>query len=170
MVANNQSLTVVFNTKEGPLADVNLRRAIYHALEMNPIMLASVGNPEFYTLDPSWIPDPNSFWYTTAGVPDGFGTPNPDKVKEYLAASSYKGEPIRWLVASEQYQKHFLTAVTASQQLEAFGINVEIQESPMASYIQSRADATKMDAFSSFLPTYVDPTTITYRNDTYPVF
>lgn len=170
VVANNQSLTVVFNTKEGPLADVNLRRAIYHALEMNPIMLASVGNPEFYTLDPSWIPDPNSFWYTTAGVPDGFGTPNPDKVKEYLAASSYKGEPIRWLVASEQYQKHFLTAVTASQQLEAFGINVEIQESPMASYIQSRADATKMDAFSSFLPTYVDPTSIAYLNATYPGF
>lgn len=170
VVPNNQSLTVVFNTKEGVAADVNLRRAIYYALEMDPIMLASVGNPEFYTLDPSWIPDPNSFWYTTAGVPDGFGTPNPDKVKEYLAASNYKGEPIRWLVASEQYQKHYLTAVTVAQQLEAFGINVEIVESPMANYIQARADAAKMDAFSSFLPTYVDPTSIAYLNASYPGF
>jgi peptide/nickel transport system substrate-binding protein len=170
VVPNNQSLTVVFNTKEGVAADVNLRRAIYYALEMDPIMLASVGNPEFYTLDPSWIPDPNSFWYTTAGVPEGFGTPNPDKVKEYLAASNYKGEPIRWLVASEQYQKHYLTAVTVAQQLEAFGINVEIVESPMANYIQARADAAKMDAFSSFLPTYVDPTSIAYLNASYPGF
>ncbi len=170
VVPNNQSLTVVFNTKEGVAADVNLRRAIYYALEMDPIMLASVGNPEFYTLDPSWIPDPNSFWYTTAGVPEGFGTANADKVKEYLAASGYKGEPIRWLVASEQYQKHFLTAITASQQLEEFGIMVEIVESPMANYIQARADAAQMDAFSSFLPTYVDPTSIAYLNATYPGF
>ena len=170
VVPNNQSLTVVFNTKEGVAADVNLRRAIYYALEMDPIMLASVGNPEFYTLDPSWIPDPNSFWYTTSGVPDGFGAANADKVKEYLAASGYKGEPIRWLVASEQYQKHFLTAITASQQLEEYGINVEIVESPMANYIQARADATQMDAFSSFLPTYVDPTSIAYLNATYPGF
>ncbi|HTN64395.1 MAG TPA: ABC transporter substrate-binding protein, partial [Devosia sp.] len=71
VVPNNQSLTVVLNTKEGPMADVNLRRAMYYALEMDPIMMASVGNPDFYTLDPSWIPDPNSFWYTTAGVPEG---------------------------------------------------------------------------------------------------
>jgi peptide/nickel transport system substrate-binding protein len=170
VVPNNQSLTMVLNTKQGPLADVNLRRAIYYALDMDSIMLASVGNPEFYTLDPSWIPDPNSFWYTKAGVPEGFGKPNPDKVKKYLAASNYKGEPIRWLVASEQYQKHYLTAITASQQLEEYGINVKIVESPMANYIQARADAKQMDAFSSFLPTYVDPTSIAYLNATYPGF
>ncbi len=170
VVPNNQSLAVVLNTKDGVMADVNLRRAIYYALEMEPIMLASVGNPDFYTLDPSWIPDNNSFWYTTAGVPEGFGTPNPDKVKQYLAASNYNGEPIRWLVASEQYQKHFLPAITASQQLEEYGINVEIVESPMANYIQARADAAQMDAFSSFLPTYVDPTSIAFLNATYPGF
>lgn len=170
VVPNNQSLNVVFNTAEGVASDVNLRRAIYYALEMDPIMLASVGNPEFYTLDPSWIPDPNSFWYTTAGVPEDFGTPQPDKVAQYLAASDYDGEPIRWLVASEQYQKHFLTAITASQQLEDHGINVEIVESPMASYIQARADAAQMDAFSSFLPTYVDPTSIAFLNASFPGF
>ncbi|ODT64926.1 MAG: hypothetical protein ABS75_33490 [Pelagibacterium sp. SCN 63-23] len=170
VVPNNQSLAVVLNTKDGPMADINLRRAFYYALEMEPIMLASVGNPEFYTLDPSWIPDPNSFWYTTAGVPEGFGTPNPEKVQEYLDASNYDGEPIRWLVASEQYQKHYLTAITASQQLEEYGINVEIVESPMANYIQARADSAQMDAFSSFLPTYVDPTSIAFLNATYPGF
>ncbi|CAN7657000.1 ABC transporter substrate-binding protein [Neorhizobium sp. LjRoot104] len=170
VVPNNQSLTVVFNTKDGVAADVNLRRAIYYALEMQPIMQASVGKAEFYTLDPSWIPDPNSFWYTKAGVPDGFGKPNAAKVKEYLAKSNYKGQPIRWLVASEQYQKHYLTAITASQQLEEFGIKVDIVQSPMASYIQARANVAQMDAFSSFLPTYVDPTSIAYLNPTYPGF
>ncbi len=170
IVPNNQSLTVVFNTEQGVAADVNLRRAIYHALDKDPVMLASVGNPDFYTLDPSWIPDPNSFWYTTAGVPENYKTPQPDKVEEYLAASDYNGEPIRWLVASEQYNKHYLTAVTAAQQLAEYGINVEIQESPMANYIQTRANPEQMDAFSSFLPTYVDPTSIAYLNPSYPGF
>lgn len=170
IVPNNQSLTAVFNTKQGVAADVNLRRAIYYALDKNPIMLASVGNPEFYTLDPSWIPDPNSFWYSTAGVPEGYEHAQIDKAKEFLAASNYKGEPIRWLVASEQYQKHFLTAVTVQQQLADIGINVEIVESPMANYIQQRANPEAMDAFSSFLPTYVDPTSIAYLNPSYPGF
>ena len=168
-VANNQSLTAVFNTEKGVMADVNLRRAVYHALKMEPIMLASVGNTEFYSIDGSWIPDPNSFWYTTAGIEE-FGQPDPDKVKEYLAASNYKGEKIRWLVATEQYQKHFLTAVTAAQQLRDVGINVEIIEQPIATYLQTRANPDEMDAFSSFLPTYVDPTSIAYLNPTYPGF
>ena len=170
IVANNQSLTVVLNTKTGPAADVNLRRAMYYALDKDPIMMASVGNPDFYTLDPSWVPDPNSIWHSTAGVPEGFGAANPEKVKEYLAASNYKGEPIRWLTASEQYAKHFLTAVTAQQQLAEYGINVELVEQPMASYIQARADTAQMDAFSSFLPTYVDPVSIAYLNASYPGF
>lgn len=170
IVENNQSLTAVFNTKEGPASDVNLRRAIFYALDKEPVMLASVGSPDFYTLDPSWIPDPNSFWYTTAGVPDDWAKPNIEKAKEYLAESNYDGTPLRWLVASEQYEKHYLTAITAAQQLEEIGINVEIQENPMANYIQLRADATKMDVFSSFLPTYVDPTSIAYLNPTYPGF
>lgn len=170
IVENNQSLTAVFNTKEGPAADPNLRRAIFYALDKEPIMLASVGNPDFYTLDPSWIPDPNSFWYTTAGVPDDWTKPDIEKAKEYLAQSDYDGTPLRWLVASEQYEKHFLTAITAAQQLEEIGIIVEIQENPMANYIQLRADPSKMDVFSSFLPTYVDPTSIAYLNPTYPGF
>lgn len=169
IVANNQSLTAVFNTAKGPAADVNLRRAIYWAIEKEPEMLASVGNPDFYTMDGSWIPDPNSFWYTLAGVED-FGPANIEKAKEFLAQSDYDGTPLRWLVASEQYQKHYLTAVTAAQQLEEIGIKVEIIENPMANYIQLRANPDEMDVFSSFLPTYVDPTSIAYLNPSYPGF
>ncbi len=132
-------------------------------------MLASVGNPEFYAMDGSWIPDPNSFWYTLAGV-ENFGPPNLEKAKEFLAESNYDGTPLRWLVASEQYQKHYLTAVTAAQQLEEIGIHVEIIENPMANYIQLRANPDEMDVFSSFLPTYVDPTSIAYLNPSYPGF
>ncbi|WP_171181472.1 ABC transporter substrate-binding protein [Ruegeria sp. HKCCD8929] len=170
VIANQQSLTVVFNTQKGPAADENLRRAIYYALDKDPIMLASVGNPEFYTLDPSWVPDPASIWHSTAGVPDNHQSPNLELAKEYLAKSNYNGEELRWLTATEQHQKHYLTAITAVQQLRDFGLNIQIQEMPIATYIQQRADVDAMDMFSSFLPTYVDPTSIAYLNASYPGF
>lgn len=168
IVKNNMSLTIVFNTKEGVAADPDLRAAIYYALDKEPIMRASVGNPEFYTLDPSWVPDPGSIWHSTAGVDGDFAKGNMDKAKEHLEKSGYDGEKIRWLVAKEQYTKHFLPAVTAQQQLADAGINVEIIEQPIATYLKDRADSTKMDAFSSFLPTYMDPVSIAYFNPSYP--
>ena len=91
-------------------------------------------------------------------------------MKEYLAKSNYKGQPIRWLTATEQHSTHYLTAVTAAQQLKRYGINVAIKEEPIATYLQDRANADKMDAFSSFLPTYIDPVSIASVNASYPGF
>jgi peptide/nickel transport system substrate-binding protein len=169
VVKNTQSLTVVFNTKQGPMADVNLRRAIYHALDMDPIMLAAVGNPTFYSLDPSWVPDANSVWHTDAGG-EGFGKPDVALAKKLLAQSGYHGETLRWLASKDFYQDHYLPALAAQQQLADIGVNVDLQVTPAATYIQTRTDPTKFDMFSSFLPTYVDPVVIPYLNKTYPGF
>jgi len=169
VINDNQSLTAVFNTKKGPMANVALRRAIYHALEMDPIMLAAEGDQAFYVIDPSWVPDRKSVWYSKAGA-DGFGTPNKDLVKKLLAEAGYKGEALRWLTSKDFYQGHYLPALTAQQQLEEYGIKIDLQVMPAATYIQTRSDADKFDIFSSFLPTYVDPVVIPYLNATYPGF
>jgi peptide/nickel transport system substrate-binding protein len=169
VVNNTQSLTVVFNTKQGPAADANLRRAIYHALDMDPIMLAAVGNPAFYKLDPSWVPDANSVWRTDVGG-ENFGKVDLDLAKKALAQSGYHGEKLRWLTSKDFYQDHYLPALAAQQQLADIGINVDLQVMPAATYIQTRTDPTKFDMFSSFLPTYVDPVVIPYLNKTYPGF
>lgn len=169
VINDMQSLTAVFNTKKGPMANVAMRRAIYHALEMDPIMLAAEGDAAFYVIDPSWVPDRKSVWYTKAGA-DGFGTPKKDLVKKFLAEAGYKGETLRWLTSKDFYQGHYLPALTAQQQLEEYGIKVDLQVMPAATYIQTRSDAEKFDIFSSFLPTYVDPVVIPYLNSTFPGF
>lgn len=169
VINDNQSLTAVFNTKKGPMANVAMRRAIYYALEMDPIMLAAEGDQAFYVIDPSWVPDRKSIWYTKAGA-DGFGAPKKDLVKKLLAEAGYKGEPLRWLTSKDFYQGHYLPALTAQQQLEDYGIKIDLQVMPAATYIQTRSDADKFDVFSSFLPTYVDPVVIPYLNATYPGF
>jgi peptide/nickel transport system substrate-binding protein len=169
LIKDNQSLTMVFNTKKGPTANVKLRQAIYAALDMDPIMLAAEGNPDFYTLDPSWIPDRNSVWHTKAGG-ETFGKPDPDKAKALLAEAGYKGETLRWLTSKDFYQQHYLPALTAQQQLEEIGLKIDLEVMPAATYVKTRTDPDQFEIFSSFLPTYVDPVVIPYLNATYPGF
>jgi peptide/nickel transport system substrate-binding protein len=169
VIKDTQSLTMVFNTKQGPASNVKLRQAIYHALDMDPIMQAAVGNPDFYTIDPSWVPDRNSVWYTKAGA-DNFGKSDPAETKQLLQESGYHGEKLRWLTSKDFYQDHYLPALTAQQQLEAYGINIDLQVMPAATYTQARTDPNQFEIFSSFLPTYVDPVVIPYLQSTYPGF
>ena len=169
LIKDNQSLTMVFNTKKGPTANVKLRQAIYSALDMDPIMLAAEGNAAFYSLDPSWVPDSNSIWHTNAGAP-AFGKPDIVKATKLLAESGDHGEPLRWLTSKDFYQQHYLPALTAQQQLEDLGLKIDLQVMPAATYVKTRADADRFDIFSSFLPTYVDPVVIPYLNATYPGF
>ena len=169
VIKDNQSLTLVMNTKQGPLANPKLRLAIYRALTMEPMMRAAVGNPEFYAVDPSWVPDRHSVWYTRAGA-DGFGKPDPTLAKKLLDEAGYKGEKLRWLTSKDFYQEHYLPALTAAQQLKRAGINVDLQVMPAATYIQTRTDPAQFEMFSSFLPTYVDPVVIPYLNASYPGF
>jgi peptide/nickel transport system substrate-binding protein len=169
IVKDNQSLTMVFNTKKGPTANLKLRQAIYAALDMDPIMLAAEGNPDFYTLDPSWAPDRNSLWHTSVGA-EKFGSADPERAKKLLAESGYKGETLRWLTSKDFYQQHYLPALTAQQQLEQYGIKIDLQVMPAAAFVQTRTDPDKFEIFSSFLPTYVDPVVIPYLNASYPGF
>jgi peptide/nickel transport system substrate-binding protein len=169
LIKDNQSLTMVFNTKKGPTANLKLRQAIYAALDMDPIMLAAEGNPDFYTLDPSWVPDGKSVWHTTAGA-EKFGAPDLERAKALLAESGYKGETLRWLTSKDFYQQHYLPAITAQQQLEQIGVKIDLQVMPAATYVKTRTDPDQFEIFSSFLPTYVDPVVIPYLNATYPGF
>ena len=170
IIKDNQSLTMVFNTKKGPAANVKLRQAIYAALDMDPIMLAAEGNPDFYALDPSWSPDRNSIWHTKAGAETFGAPPDLERAKALLAQSGYKGETLRWLTSKDFYQQHYLPALTAQQQLEQIGIKIDLKVMPAATYVKTRTDADEFDMFSSFLPTYVDPVVIPYLNASYPGF
>jgi peptide/nickel transport system substrate-binding protein len=169
IIKDNQSLTMVFNTKTGPTANVKLRQAIYYALDMDPIMQAAIGNPDFYSIDPSWYPFPNAVWHSKAGA-DNFGKSQPDKVKQLLAESGYKGETLRWLTSKDNFNEWYLPAQTVQQQLEKYGIKVDLQLMPASNVAQKRTDPANFEIFSSFLPAYPDPTLIPYLQSTFPGF
>jgi peptide/nickel transport system substrate-binding protein len=169
IIKDNQSLTMVFNTKQGPTANDKLRQAIYYALDMEPVMQAAIGNPDFYSIDPSWYPFPTAIWHTNSGA-ENFGKSNPDKVKQLLQDAGYKGETLRWLTSKDYFNDWYLPAQTVQQQLEKYGIKVDLQVMPAATVSQKRTDPANFEIFSSFLPAYPDPTLIPYLQSTFPGF
>ncbi len=169
IVADERSLTVVFNTKQGPAANAKLRQAIQYALTMEPIMRVASTSPDFYEVDPSWVPDRKSMWHSTAGI-EGWGKADPERVKKLLAEAGYKGEPLRWLTSKDFYQSQYLPTLAAQQQLEKLGIKIEVLQMPAATYVKTRTEPGGFEMFSSFLPSYVDPVVIPYLNSSFPGF
>lgn len=158
--------TVVFNKALGIMSKPAMRQAFLSALNMDDIMLAAFGNPEFYSVDGSFIPAANSVWSTDAGT-ERFNKPDPARVKELLAEAGYNGEPIRWLTTKED-PSWYGPSLPAQQQLKEAGITIDLQVLDRASVIQLRTDPTAFDLFSSGIPTYADPVLLPYLQQTFP--
>ncbi|KTS70120.1 hypothetical protein NS206_01420 [Microbacterium testaceum] len=158
--------TVVFNKAQGIMSNVAMRQAFLAALNMDDIMLAAFGNPEFYSVDGSIIPEVNSTWATDAGT-ENYNKPDLDRVKKLLDEAGYTGEPIRWLTTKED-PSWYGPSLPAQQQLKEAGINIDLQVIDRASVIQLRTDPTAFDLFSSGIPTYADPVLLPYLQQTFP--
>ncbi|MFT4234468.1 MAG: ABC transporter substrate-binding protein [Microbacterium sp.] len=158
--------TVIFNKAEGVMSDVKMREAFMAALNMDDIMLAAFGNPDFYTVDGSIIPAVNSVWSTDAGT-ESFNQQDLDKVKTLLDEAGYDGEPIVWLTTKDD-STWYGPSVPAQQELKEAGINIDLQVMDQASIISLRTDPSKFDIFSSAIPTYADPMLLPYLQETFP--
>lgn len=158
--------TVVFNKAEGVMSNPLMRQAFLSALNMDDIMLAAFGNPEFYSVDGSFIPAANKVWSTDAGT-ERFNKPDLARVSQLLAEAGYKGEPIRWLTTKED-PSWYGPSLPAQQQLKEAGLNIDLQVLDRASVIQMRTDPTAFDLFSSGIPTYADPVLLPYLQQTFP--
>jgi len=62
LVKPNEWVSAIFNKKQSPFTNRLLRQAFVAALDMEPIMKAAVGAPEFYRLDPSLIFREQVWW------------------------------------------------------------------------------------------------------------
>ncbi len=158
--------TVVFNKAQGIMSNPAMRQAFMSALNMDDIMLAAFGNPEFFSVDGSFIPAANKVWSTDAGT-DHFNKQDLDRVKQLLKQAGYNGEPVRWLTTKED-PSWYGPSLPAQQQLKEAGINIDLQVIDRASVIQLRTDPTAFDLFSSGIPTYADPVLLPYLQQTFP--
>ena len=158
-------LTFFFNKKQGIMTNEKLRQAVELALDMEPIMKATFGNPELYSLGPSIYPK-GTPWYSTAGQ-QMYNAHDVTKAKQLMKEAGYNGEPIRWL-ASQQYDYMFKSTTVAAAQLQQAGFKVDMQVLEWAGVLDHRSKPADYDMFTTAHGFVADPALITVFNSAYP--
>jgi peptide/nickel transport system substrate-binding protein len=90
-----------------------------------------------------------------------------EKAKEYLAASSYNGETLRFRTTTDN-DYFYKTAMVVAESAKEAGINIEVMVSDNATLRQYREDPTMFDMFSGGIGPYDDPTLIGFLDSAWP--
>lgn len=134
--------TLYFSGTENSLLrdDVNLRKAILHAIDRNGVAMGSTGGLSspcnmygIMGIAPEDYPD----YYDAEG---GYNTYDVELAKEYLAKSNYQGQKLRFL----SYSGDKISQIISSY-LSVIGVQVEISTPDLAIYQQNYADPTGWD-------------------------
>jgi len=157
--------SMVFNCKQGPTADVNFRQAVLKCLNMDDLMLAAQGSPDFYYLHPCWMAKSSAFWNDVGS--DKYNKPDIEEAKRLLALTDYKGEQLTFITTKDN-DYFYKTALLVVDMIRQIGINVELQVYDNATLQQLRADPTKYNFFSSGIGTKDDPTLIAFMGEGWP--
>ena len=156
-----------FNKKQGPFTDVRMRQAVLKTLNCDPIARAGFGRPEFYRLDPG-IASPETPWASQVGA-DVYNHPNLDEAKRLLKEAGYNGEPIRWM-ATKEYFWNYNQALPIKSQLEAVGMNVDLQVMDWATLVSRRSKPDQYDVFITGHEAYGHPLIQPFLDDKWPGF
>ena len=141
---NGWSPTIIFNlnpsNSSSIVNNVDFRRAVRACLDADSILLATKTDPTQYEVDGCPMM-PSSPYYNEI-LNQNMGQ-DLDKAKEYLEASGYNGETIRWWCADSD--SYYTTALPASENLKAIGVNVDLQLKDVTTYEASYNDPNCAD-------------------------
>ena len=136
---NGWSPTIVFNLTDANSSSIvqnaDFRRAVRACLDPQAILLSTKTDPSQFQVGGCPMM-PSSPYYND--ILDQNMTQDLDKAKEYLAASGYNGETIRWWCADSD--SYYTTALPASEMLKAIGVNVDLQVKDVTTYESSYND------------------------------
>lgn len=153
---------MIFNFKQGPCADVNLRNAILACLDMDELMMAAQGDKSLYFLNPSIMPK-SSVWWTDESL-GKYNKVNLDKAREYLKKSSYDGKPLVFITTKE-FDYFYKTALVVQQMVKRAGIEIDLRVHDGPTLQQYRTQPDKFDIFSAGLTAKLDPTLVAFMEE-----
>jgi peptide/nickel transport system substrate-binding protein len=150
---------IIFNKQRGPFTDPNLRRAALYALDMEEIMFAAFGDPEFWRLDHSLLPE-ETIWYSDVGA-DQHNLMDIDQARQLVEDSDYDGEEIRWMSPSDR-EDYYAVALTATPMLQEIGLNVEVVGVDWGTVVDRRTDPEEWEIFNTGFGFGPEPTTVAF--------
>ncbi|MEW6524273.1 MAG: ABC transporter substrate-binding protein [Bacillota bacterium] len=157
--------TAVFNKKQGLFTDVRMRQAFLAALDMEPIMKAAYGHPDFWRLDHGLMFQEQAL-YHEAGK-QWYNQNNVERARQLLQEAGYKGQPVRWVTTTE-YPAYYTTALVAKSQLERAGFVIDLQVVDWATVVERRSKPEVYDVFSTAFGITWDPVLFLCLSPTWP--
>ena len=154
-----------FNKREGLMTNQTLRQAVVAALDMEELLIAGAGLPEFYNLDHNYMVSDTPF-ETDAGL-QAYNQNDPVLAAALAADAGYAGETIRWLT-SPDYNQHYQLSLAAEQQLEEAGFDIEVIAVEWGTLLDLRAQPDQWDIFVTHHGFAPDPVLLNTLSPTYP--
>ena len=115
-------LTLNMNTNWGLTANVEIRRAIQAALDLEEVV--AIASDGLYRLDPTWQ-YPGTNYYPGAEGLDAYVKQDTAKAKQRLAAAGYKGEELQ-IICDSSIKVHLDAGTVAAEQLRNAGFKVKL--------------------------------------------
>jgi peptide/nickel transport system substrate-binding protein len=137
MIKPNLQGFVIVNKGTPPFDNLYVRQALRHAIKLDELATAAIGDQKFWFLEASLFP-PGNFWNIPgvgAGVYDDY---NPDKARELMKKGGYDGSPII-IVNGRDNDYESRSALTVKEQLEQVGFTVDVQLYDRATVVKQRS-------------------------------
>lgn len=161
------SMLVHFNKKKGFFTDPAARQAVAAAINADDIMKAAFADEKYYTLNHNMMmPHQEGQWYSDVGK-DQYNQNDIEKAKELLKEAGYNGEEIT-ILTDREYEEHYDASVVVQAQLEAIGMNVNLEAYDWATASELREDENAFDMYIMGNVPVPDPTSNVYLMKDYP--
>jgi len=145
---------LVFNTKEGSMAQAAVRRAVQTAIGEGEMLAAGFGDTRFFIVEGNHFPKGTPF-HSDAGTA-AYNERDPKKAKAQADQAGYKGEPVR-ILTSRQYDFHYNMALIMAEQLKRAGFKAELNVVEWATLLQRRADPKLWDIYITHSGLFPEP-------------
>lgn len=155
------SVALVFNKKEGPLVDVDVRRAVSYAVSSSSLMAACYGD-DGYSTSSSYMESWQKEWQTDYSSP--YEKQDRKKAEELLSG---KGK-ISLRILSSNLSNLDRIASVLKEELENVGIECTLTVLDWASFVEERNSSSSWDIYISAFTTVPLPQMKSYFSPSFP--
>jgi peptide/nickel transport system substrate-binding protein len=137
MIKPNLQGFIIVNKGTPPFDNLYVRQALRHAVKLDELATAAIGDRKFWFLEASLFP-PGTFW-NIPNVDGGvYNDYDPDKARELMKKGGYDGSPIV-IVNGRDNDYESRSALTVKEQLEKVGFAVDVQLYDRATVVKQRS-------------------------------
>ena len=147
--------TLMMNTNWGLTANVEIRRAIQAALDIEEIM--TICSDGLFRMDPAWQYPGTNYFPGIDGL-DAYIKQDQAKAKALLAKGGYKGEELQ-VITDNAFRNHLDAGTVAAEQLRAIGMKVKlnVMDWPTVLTMRSKPDSWNLWPLGMGIEPYEGP-------------